>query len=59
MTTVESYAESCTNQIKLIREEISVLNKIELARRFNCYRSTINKYIHDSSNELNSENQGK
>lgn len=39
------------NQIKLIREEIGVLNKSELARRFNCDRRTIDKYLDGSSNE--------
>ena len=39
------------NQIKLLKEEIDVLNKSELARRFNCDRRTIEKYIKDSSNE--------
>lgn len=35
------------NQIKLVREEIGVLNKSELARRFNCDRRTIDRYIND------------
>ena len=39
------------NQIKLLKEEIDVLNKSELARRFNCDRRTIDKYIKDSSSE--------
>lgn len=39
------------NQIKLMREEIGVLNKSELARRFNCDRRTIDKYINGLSNE--------
>ena len=33
------------NQTKLLREEINVLNKSELARRFNCDRRTIDKYL--------------
>ncbi|SKA82986.1 HTH domain-containing protein [Clostridium sp. USBA 49] len=40
------------NQIKLLKEEIDVLNKSKLAKRFNCDRRTIDKYIKDSSNEF-------
>ena len=35
------------NQIRLIREEIYVLNKSELARRFNCDRRTVDRYLND------------
>lgn len=33
------------NQIRLSGEMINVLNKSELARRFNCDRRTIDRYI--------------
>ncbi|WBW94972.1 IS21 family transposase [Oceanirhabdus sp. W0125-5] len=38
-----------SNQINLIREEIDLLNKSELARRFNCDRRTIDKYLTESN----------
>ncbi|MGV8155188.1 MAG: hypothetical protein ACLKAO_12955 [Alkaliphilus sp.] len=34
-----------SNQIKLMREDVELLNKSELARRFNCDRRTVDKYI--------------
>ncbi len=37
-----------SNQIKLLREEVELLNKSELARRFNCDRRTVEKYINSS-----------
>lgn len=40
------------NQIKLLKEEIDVLNKSKLAKRFNCDRRTIDKYIKDSSKTM-------
>jgi len=39
------------NQTKLLREEINVLNKSELARRFNCDRRTIDKYLNGTVGE--------
>lgn len=39
------------NQIKLIKEDSDVLNKSELARRFNCDRRTIDRYLDDSISE--------
>lgn len=39
------------NQIRLIGEGIDVLNKSELARRFNCDRRTVDKYLKDTSNK--------
>ncbi len=37
------------NQIKLIGEDFDVLNKSELARRFNCDRRIIDRYLNDPS----------
>ncbi|SET78032.1 hypothetical protein SAMN05660297_03622, partial [Natronincola peptidivorans] len=37
-----------SNQIRLLREEAELLNKSELARRFNCDRRTVEKYINNS-----------
>ena len=37
-----------SNQIKLLKEEVYLLNKSELARRFNCDRRTVDKYINKS-----------
>ncbi len=34
-----------SNQIKLMREDVELLNKSELARRLNCDRRTVDKYI--------------
>ncbi|SDY60273.1 hypothetical protein SAMN05660462_00418, partial [Proteiniborus ethanoligenes] len=39
------------NQLKLIKEDISVLNKSELARRFNCDRRTVDKYLNGTNAE--------
>lgn len=39
------------NQLKLFKEEIGVLNKSELARRFNCDRRTVDRYFKDQSTE--------
>lgn len=39
------------NQIKLIKEDVEILNKSELARRFNCDPRTIDKYIHCSNTD--------
>ncbi len=39
------------NQLKLIREEIELLNKSELARRFNCDPRTVERYINGTSTE--------
>ena len=36
-----------SNQIKLLREDVNLLNKSELARRFNCDRRTVDKYINE------------
>lgn len=33
------------NQIKLLKEDMRLLNKSELARRFNCNRRTVDKYL--------------
>jgi len=35
------------NQIKLLGEGLNLLNKSELARRFNCDRRTVDKYLND------------
>ena len=40
------------NQIRLIREGADLLNKSELARRFNCDRRTVDKYLNDTDSEL-------
>lgn len=37
------------NQINLLREEVDLLNKSELARRFNCNRRTVNRYLKESN----------
>lgn len=39
------------NQIRLIGKEADLLNKSELARRFNCDRRTIDKYLNDTEFE--------
>lgn len=36
-----------SNQIKLLKEDVGLLNKSELARRFNCDKRTVDKYIND------------
>ncbi|OPJ56447.1 hypothetical protein [Alkalithermobacter paradoxus] len=41
-----------SNQIKLMREEFGLLNKNELARRFNCDRGTLGRSIANLGNEL-------
>lgn len=38
-----------SNQIKLMKEDIGILNKSELARRFNCDPRTIDRYINDTN----------
>lgn len=35
------------NQIKLLKEDMRLLNKSELARRFNCNRRTVDKYLNE------------
>lgn len=40
------------NQIKLMKEDIEILNKIELARRFNCDPRTIDGYINGKNNDV-------
>ena len=47
------------NQVKLIGEEGNVLNKSELARRFNCDRRTVDKYLKDTSTETRKPRQIK
>jgi len=37
------------NQINLVREDAFLLNKSELARRFNCDRRTVDKYINETT----------
>lgn len=39
------------NQIRLIGKEADLLNKSELARRFNCDRRTVDKYLNDPYSE--------
>ncbi len=39
------------NQIRLIGKEADLLNKSELARRFNCDRRTVDKYLNDTDSE--------
>jgi transposase len=39
------------NQIKLLKEEADLLNRSELARRFNCDRRTVDKYLNDTNSE--------
>lgn len=40
------------NQVKLIKEDIEILNKSELARRFNCDPRTIDRYINGKNNDV-------
>ena len=37
-----------SNQIKLLKEEVGLLNKSELARRFNCDRRTVDRYLREA-----------
>ena len=39
------------NQVKLFSKEADLLNKSELARRFNCDRRTVGKYLNDTESE--------
>lgn len=47
------------NQIKLMREELGLLNKSELARRFNCDRRTVERYISNLGNEIRKPRESK
>lgn len=47
------------NQLKLLREEAGLLNKSELARRFNCDRRTIDRYLKESDTTFRKPRQVK
>jgi len=40
------------NQIKLIKEDVKLLNKSELARRFNCDPRTVERYINSAGSDV-------